>query len=169
MPIPSQSVWPEPALQVWNLHFINSLLLGDAIWWLRSGSILAQVMTWCLLVPSHYLNQYWAVIKGVLTLLNLGPHPVGPMSQGGHQCWDSCHVSRCISYQNLNPLRAKFFRGNIKHIFIFHVTPLHWYDTGGWDPSSNKPRTYPFYIVNIMAAGVLATQGARASAAMILT
>ena len=63
----------------------------------------------------------------------------------------------------LNPLRAKFFRGNIKHIFIFHVTPLHWYDTGGWDPSSNKPRTYPFYIVNIMAAGVLATQGAISS------
>ena len=41
--------------------------------------------------------------------------------------------------------------------------------TGGWNPSSNKTRAYPFYIVNIMAAGVLATQGARTSAAMILT
>ena len=28
---------------------------------------------------------------------------------------------------------------------------------------------YPIYIVNIMAAGVLATQGARTSAVMILT
>ena len=52
----------------------------------------------------------------------------------------------------VNPLRAKFFRGNIKHIFTFHVIPLYWYDTGGWNPSSNKTRTYPFYIVNIMAA-----------------
>ena len=69
----------------------------------------------------------------------------------------------------INPLRAKFFRWNIRHIFTFHVIPLHWYDTGGWNPSSNKTMTYPFYRVNIMAAGVLATQGARTSAAMILT
>ena len=66
----------------------------------------------------------------------------------------------------LNPLRAKFFRGNIKHIFPFYVIPPHWYDTGGWNPSSNKTRTYSFYIVSIMAAGVLATQGARTSAAI---
>ena len=69
----------------------------------------------------------------------------------------------------VNPLRAKFFRGNIKDIFTFYVIPPHWYDTCGWNPSSNKTRTYPFYIVNIMAAGVLATQGARTSTAMILT
>ena len=69
----------------------------------------------------------------------------------------------------INPLRAKFFRGNIKHIFTFYVIPPHWYDTGGWNPSSNKTRTYLFYIGSIMAAGVLATQGARTSAAMILT
>ena len=58
----------------------------------------------------------------------------------------------------VNPLRARFFRGNIKHICTFHVIPLHWYDTGRWNPSWNKTRTYPFYTVNIMAA-VLATQG----------
>ena len=69
----------------------------------------------------------------------------------------------------INSLHAKFFRGNINHIFTFHVIPPHWYDTGGWNPSSNKTRTYPFYIVNIMAAGVLATQGARTLAAMIMT
>ena len=63
-----------------------------------------------------------------------------------------------------NPLRANFFRGNIKHIFTFYVIPPHWCDTGGWKPSSNKTRTYLF-----MAAGVLATQGARTSAARILT
>ena len=36
-------------------------------------------------------------------------------------------------------------------------------------PSWSKRRTYIFYIVNIMAADVLATLGARASAATILT
>ena len=74
-----------------------------------------------------------------------------------------------INVQRVNPLRAKFFRGYIKHIFTFYVIPPHWYDTGGWNTSSNKTRTCPFYIVNIMAAGVLATQGARTSAVMILT
>ena len=78
-------------------------------------------------------------------------------------------LSSVATLAHLNPLCAKLFRGNIKHIFTFHVIPLHWYDSGGWNPSSNKTRTYPFYIVNIMAAGVLATQGARTSVAMILT
>ena len=57
--------------------------------------------------------------------------------------------------KHLNPLRARFFRGNIKHIFIFYVIPPHWYDTSGWDLSSDKTRTYPFYIVNIIAADVI--------------
>ena len=74
-----------------------------------------------------------------------------------------------ISKGDVNALCAKFFRGNIKHIFAFYVIPPHWYDTGDWNPPSNKTRTYPFYIVNIMTAGVLATQRARTSAAMILT
>ena len=50
--------------------------------------------------------------------------------------------------------------GNIKHIFTFSFFPPHWYDTSGRNPSSNKTRTHPFYIVNFMTAGVLATQGA---------
>ena len=40
---------------------------------------------------------------------------------------------------------------------------------GSLNPSSWKTRTHLSYIVNIIAADVLATQGARASAAMILT
>ena len=43
------------------------LWLTDAIsWWHRSGSTLVQVMPWCLATPSHYLNQYWLLIKSVL-------------------------------------------------------------------------------------------------------
>ena len=66
-------------------------------------------------------------------------------------------------------LRAKFFRGNIKHVFTFYVIPPHWHAKDNWNPSPYKTRTYLFYIVNIMVADVLATQGARASATMILT
>ena len=69
---------------------------------------------------------------------------------------------------NVNPLHAKFFRGN-RNIFTFYVIPPNWYHTGSWNPSSTKTRAYLLYIVNIMAADVLATQGARASATMILT
>ena len=39
----------------------------------------------------------------------------------------------------------------------------------GWNPSSCKTITYLFNIANIMGADVLATQGARTSATMILT
>ena len=46
----------------------------------------------------------------------------------------------------VKPLRAAFFRGNIKHIFTFYVIPPHWYDTGSWNPSSIRTRTYPFYM-----------------------
>ena len=46
------------------------------------------------------------------------------------------------------------FQWEQKHTFIFYVIP---------------PMTYLFYIVNTMAADVLAMQGARASATMILT
>ena len=42
-------------------------------------------------------------------------------------------------------------------------------DTGGWNLSSDKTRAYLDYIVSIMTADDLATQGARASAAMIMT
>ena len=41
---------------------VNSLWPSDTIWWLRSGSMLAQVMACCLTAPSHYLKQCWLII-----------------------------------------------------------------------------------------------------------
>ena len=49
----------------WGFPYVNSLSLNDAIWWHRSWLTLAQVMSYCLTAPSHYLNQYW-LINGVL-------------------------------------------------------------------------------------------------------
>ena len=42
-------------------------------------------------------------------------------------------------------------------------------NTNSWNPSSSKTRTCLFYIVSIMGADVLATQGARTSATMMFT
>ena len=44
----------------------------------------------------------------------------------------------------LNPLRAKFFRGNI-NMYLHFIHP-HWHDTGSWNPSSCKTMTYLFYL-----------------------
>ena len=61
------------------------------------------------------------------------------------------------------------FQRKHKHIFTFYFISSHWYDTSSWNSSSRNTGTYSFYIVKIMAADVLATQGARASATLILT
>ena len=41
---------------------INSLSPSDAIYWKRYWSTMVQIMAWCLMAPSHYLNQYWLEI-----------------------------------------------------------------------------------------------------------
>ena len=48
-----------------DAHEFNVLWSGDAIRQ-RSGSTWAQVMTCCLMAPSHYLNQCWLLISGAL-------------------------------------------------------------------------------------------------------
>ena len=45
---------------------IYSLWPIDAIRQHRSGSTLVQLMAWCLMAPSHYLNQCWLIISGVV-------------------------------------------------------------------------------------------------------
>ena len=48
---------------LWSVY---SLWPSDHIWLHRSESTLAQVMAWCLMAPSHYLNQCWLFISKVL-------------------------------------------------------------------------------------------------------
>ena len=50
----------------WLLSSVNSLRPSDAIWRQWSWTTLAQVMACCLTAPSHYLNQCWLIIRGVL-------------------------------------------------------------------------------------------------------
>ena len=80
--------------------------------------------------------------------------------------WISMKISlKFVPKFRINPLRAKFLRENI-NIYLHFMSCLH---AGSWNSSLSKTRTCLFYIINIMAADVLATQGARASATMILT
>ena len=48
--------------------YLNSLRHSDAIWHWRSWSTLVKlhVMACCLMVSSHYLNQYWLITTEVL-------------------------------------------------------------------------------------------------------
>ena len=55
------------------------------------------------------------------------------------------------------------------HVFTISIIPPHWHDTSCWNPSSCESKTWLVFIVNIMAADDLATQGAMASATMIST
>ena len=48
-----------------RLYLINLLKPGDAIWWLRYVSTLAEVMSCCLRAPSHFLNWCWRIISKV--------------------------------------------------------------------------------------------------------
>ena len=68
----------------------------------------------------------------------------------------------------LNPLRAKFFRGN-KNIYLHFMSFPHIGLTHVVEISSWKTRHCPVYLVNIMAADGLGTEGARSSAITILT
>ena len=47
------SLWPSDAL-LWP---------SDALWRHRSGWTLVQVMAWCQMAPSHYLNQCLLIIN----------------------------------------------------------------------------------------------------------
>ena len=76
------------------------------------------------------------------------------------------------------PVKVRYCENHLKssstlyiqnHIFTFYGIAPHWHYTVSQNPSSCKTRTFLFYIVNIMAADDLTTQGARASANMIFT
>ena len=57
----------RPYIVLWgDCPCFNSLGPSDAIWRQWSWTTLAQVMACFLTAPSHYLNQCWLIIRGVL-------------------------------------------------------------------------------------------------------
>ena len=61
-----ETPWRSSDVIVVVAELIQSLWPSNIIWRHRYGSTLAQVMACCLAAPSHYLNQCWLTIKGVL-------------------------------------------------------------------------------------------------------
>ena len=46
-------------------HFIYSLRPSEAIWCHKTRSTLVQVIARSLMAPSHYLNQFWLLVKRI--------------------------------------------------------------------------------------------------------
>ena len=61
-----KSLWPSDAIWYWSEWVIKFYSLFPTMWHWSSGSTLVKVMACCLMAPSHYLNQCWLSIKGVL-------------------------------------------------------------------------------------------------------
>ena len=114
-------------------------------------------------------SQNWSIVRMIYFYLENSALSVDIWHTKHDDCTPEVVIWKIGPWAVLTLLRAEFFRGNIKHIFPIHVIPPHCYNTGAWNPSSNKTRNYPFYRVNIMAAGVLAKQGASTSTAKILS
>ena len=53
------------------LNPFNSFCSSNTIWCHISRSIMVPVMACCQMEPSHYVNQRWLIINGVLWLLTI--------------------------------------------------------------------------------------------------
>ena len=82
------------ALPCWESTICWLTPFGLVIQWQRSGSTLPQVRAWCWSATSHYLNQCWLTIKGVL--------------------WHSHESNFTRSAHDLNP----------KHVFIDYMSQI---------------------------------------------
>ena len=72
-------------------------------------------------------------------------------------------------YKRINPLPAELYLKKHKCVFVFHNITRKWNAAEGWNSVTWMTKIYPSYVVNSMAADGLATQGARASGAILLT
>ena len=138
-------------LHLYTRHLsFNSPWPSDAIWRYRTWSILVQVAPCCLMTASYNIKQCWLIMSEVLW-----------RSSEGNNTGNTWDIDPLYGLENyyLNSLRANFFQRKHKPVFTFYVIPLHWHAKDNWNTSSYKTRTYLFYILNIMPADVLATQG----------
>ena len=90
---------------------LKSLWPNDAILQHRSGSTLAQVMAFCLMAPSHYLNKCWLIISEVHWHLSEGNFSRYTSAINNASELES-HLSK-ISFksprwQGVNSFRARF-------------------------------------------------------------
>ena len=115
-------------------------------------------------VIGHLLSHFWMydVIQNSWSYL-LSVSVSHDTSRVNKQ-YNSVHERQYL----LNPLHANYFSRNT-NMFTIHIIPPLCHDTGCWNPFLSKTSTCLVDMANIMAPDDLVMQGARASAAMILT
>ena len=93
----------------------NSLVPSDAIWRHRTWSILIHVMAWCLMAPSHYLNQCWLLISEVLWYSPQGNFKTTAISLTGHELTNFLNQETHHDMIRLNLLNITYgyYRGNM--------------------------------------------------------
>ena len=57
------SLMPGDIMGCWSEWVIKFSLSPTVMWCGRFWSTLVQVMAWCLMAPSHYLNQCWLIVN----------------------------------------------------------------------------------------------------------
>ena len=154
-------------------------------------SMLVQLMSGFRQATSYYLNQCWPrslTPHGVTRPQWVNPQTIERNFQDmyslrGFVCWTNRSLTKLVdilqttfwitfpkrkTYIDLKPLRVKFCRGNI-NMYLEFMSFLNTDRTQAAEIRSQIRQGHTYITVNIMDADDLATQGARASAAMILT
>ena len=85
------------------------------------------------------------------------------------KCWDRDKASAFFYRWHFATLTFDSMPTDFFYYILSNFIVQHWHDTDSYNPSSCMTRTYLFCIVNIVGTDVLARQGARESATMILT
>ena len=174
----------------WRLFCFCEVLHGDLSWLYKQNGMLYVVNCYNIVWPNKMANilpmtfsnvYFYILIQISLKLVPSNPIHKNPalvhvkvwywrVGKPLLKQWWPISLMYLPASPSLSDLTFTWsFQMEHKHIFTFYIIPLHCYDTGSWNPSSSKTRTNLFCIVNIMGADVLARQGARTSATMILT
>ena len=80
-----------------TINFICWPVNTDAIWQYRSWLTLVQVMAWCLMAPSPYLNQSWLVTSNVLC-----HSPEGNFTRNAQYTINKMHWNITYHYNSLS-------------------------------------------------------------------
>ena len=105
---------------------VNSSWSSDAIWRYRFMSTLVQVMACCLMAPSHYLNQCWLIIYGILWSSVVWQQFFRKRSRYQFKFKNCCHISQGTKSQySSDEVRFKLCRPTFWKQCLFHVNPFH--------------------------------------------
>ena len=129
-----QPVQPNPC-KITKCAF-NILWPSDAIWWLKFGSTLAQIIACCLTAPSYHLNQDWLSLThwGRVTHTCIGNLTIIGSDNGLSPGWRQAIIWTEDRLLSIGPLWTNFSQILIViHTFSFKKMRLKMW-SGKWQP-----------------------------------